>query len=233
MGSRWLAGRTSGLDGADRWAPQPPLEPLTRLPRLRWGALAALSLLLASLPAPAGAAEDVGCVYYPRATAAVREPELTTFAHCGSERDDGTAEIRPEHLLTLNFDADRLAVIRVGEHFYYFRPDGRSARVPTWDNWADDFAEGLVRTVRTVDGVEKVGYLDRQLAVVIAPRFDWGFPFEGGRALVCIGCRTAAPDDDGHAMVTGGLWGYIDKAGTEVVPVRLTREELLKQTARP
>ena len=124
-------------------------------------------------------------------------------------------------------------MVRVGEHFYYFRRDGRSARVPTWDNWADDFAEGLVRTVRTVDGVEKFGYLDRELAVVIAPRFDWAFPFEGGRARVCIGCRLGPPDGDGHSEVSGGLWGYVDRAGKEVVPVKLSREELLKRADRP
>lgn len=190
------------------------------------------ALLLIAMAAGAAAGGDAGCVYTPRATAAVPAPEVTTFEHCGSERDDGTAEIRPEHLAALDFGADGLVAIRFGDHFYYFRRDGRSARVPTWDNWADDFAEGRVRTVRAVDGVEKFGYLDRELAVVIAPRFDWGFPFEGGRALVCVGCRPAAPDDDGHSMVSGGLWGYIDRTGKEVVPVRFSREELMKREDR-
>ncbi len=191
------------------------------------------AVLLLALPVSAAVADDADCLYFPRATAAAPAPQGTTFAKCGSEKDDGTAAILPEHLAALDFAAAGLATVRVGAHFYYFRPDGRSARVPTWDNWADDFADGLVRTVRKVDGVEKFGYLDQELAVVIAPRFDWAFPFEGGRALVCIGCRPEAPDDDGHAMVTGGLWGYVDKAGREVVPVRFSREELLKQTARP
>jgi len=189
--------------------------------------------LLLSMAASADAAEDSSCVYIPRATAATPAPEPSTFADCASEKGDGTARLRPEHLATIDFGADGLAVVRVGEHFYYFRPDGRSARVPTWDNWADDFAEGLVRTVRTVDGVEKVGYLDRELAVVIAPRFDWSFPFEGGRAMVCNGCRPGPPDGDGHRSVSGGLWGYVDKAGKEVVPIRFSFEELQKLTDRP
>jgi hypothetical protein len=189
--------------------------------------------LLLSLAASAAAGEDAGCVYMPRATAAAPEPQVTTFAQCGREKGDGTAELRPAHLAALDFAADGLASVRIGEHFYYFRRDGRSARVPTWDNWADDFSQGLVRTVRTVDGVEKIGYLDRKLKVVIAPRFDWGFPFTGGRALVCIGCHPAAPDGDGHSMVSGGLWGYVDRSGKEVVAIRFSREELLKQSARP
>ncbi len=70
-------------------------------------------------------------------------------------------KILPEHLAALDFAAAGLATVRVGAHFYYFRPDGRSARVPTWDNWADDFADGLVRTVRKVGGVEKFVKLGR------------------------------------------------------------------------
>lgn len=185
--------------------------------------------LLISMAAGAAAGGDAGCVYIPRATAALlpsERAEVITFANCGSEKDDGTAEIRPEHLAALDFGEDGLASIRVGEHFYYFRKDGRSARVPTYDNWADDFAEGLVRTVRVVDGVERIGYLDRELAVVIPARYDWGFPFEGGRARVCIGCRAGKPDGDGHSEVSGGLWGYIDRAGKEVVPVRSSRDDL-------
>ncbi len=189
--------------------------------------------LLLSLAPCAVAGEDAGCVYQPAATALAPEPEPTTVANCGSEKGDGTALIRPEHLAAIDFGADGLAVVRLGEHFYYFRPDGRSARVPTYDNWADDFAEGLVRTVRAVDGVEKVGYLDGELAVVIAPRFDWGFPFAGGRAMVCNGCRAETTDGDEHSSVVGGLWGYVDKAGKEVVPIRFSFEELLKRTDRP
>ncbi len=183
--------------------------------------------------AVAAAGEEASCVYLPRATAALPQPEIDTFARCGSERLDGTAEIRPEHLAALDFGAEGLAAIRVGEHFYYFRPDGLSARVPTWDNWADDFAEGLVRTIRVVDGVERFGFLDRELVLVIAPRFDWAFPFEGGRAMVCIGCRPGPPVGDGHSEVSGGLWGYVDPTGKELVPVTSSREDLLKRSDRP
>ncbi len=236
--SRWLPGRESDPEAA--LLLHSDIRSRLRL-GLNGGVLVkgtarSFACLLLALAPCAVAGEDAGCVYLPRATAAAQPtegPEPTIFANCGSEKDDGTAVIRPEHLAAVDFGADGLAVVRVGEHFYYFRPDGRSARVPTWDNWADDFVEGLVRTVRTVDGVEKLGYLDRELAVVIAPRFDWGFPFSGGRAMVCNGCRAEAPDGDEHGSVIGGLWGYVDKAGKEVVPIRFSYEELLKRVDRP
>ena len=101
--------------------------------------------------------------------------------------------------------------------------------MPAYDYWADDFADGLVRTVLTVDGVEKFGYLDTQLEMAIPPRFDWAFPFADGRAVVCLGCRLDAPVGDGHRPVTGGLWGAIDRSGREVVPIASSREELLKR----
>lgn len=188
---------------------------------------------LAALPAFAAAEPEVGCAYQPRATAGNPQPEVTFAERCGRELSDGTAEIERDHLAAMDFDRQGLAAVRLGEHFYYLRRDGTSARVVAYDNWADDFAEGRVRTQRTVAGAEKIGYLDHELRSVVAPRYDWGFPFEGGRALVCNGCRPGAPDADGHRVVSGGLWGYIDRAGREVVPLRYSREELLKRSDRP
>ena len=173
--------------------------------------------LLLSLAPCAVAGEDAGCVYQPAATALAPEPEPTTVANCGSEKGDGTALIRPEHLAAIDFGADGLAVVRVGEHFYYFRPDGRSARVPTYDNWADDFAEGLVRTVRAVDGVEKVGYL---------------------AASVIFGVGMVAL----FSARTGQLWAAllacaaigIGYAGCQLFPLAMLPDvELLKRTDRP
>ncbi|MEO7794275.1 MAG: WG repeat-containing protein [Thermoanaerobaculia bacterium] len=190
-----------------------------------------LTVPLAFCPALAVAEPLAACAFAPR-PAATPTREITSFANCGTEKSDGTAEIAAGPFAELDFSHDGLASIRLGEHFYYLRKDGRSARVPAWDNWADDFAEGLVRTVRGIEGAEKFGYLDRELAVVIAPLFDFAYPFEGGRALVCIGCRAGAPDGDGHSMVSGGLWGYVDRTGKAIVPVKFSREELMKQTDR-
>jgi hypothetical protein len=185
----------------------------------------------------ARAPQEVGCAYWPNATASSPDVELGSYERCGREWPDGTAEIAARHLAALDFGPDTgpqgLATLRLGQHFYYVRRDGRSARVPALDNWADDFADGRVRTVATVDGVEKVGYLDTRLEVAIPPRFDWGFPFADGRAVVCFGCRLEAPDEDGHRSVTGGLWGIIDRSGREIVPIASTRDAILKRSDRP
>jgi hypothetical protein len=185
----------------------------------------------------AQAEAEVGCSYWPKGTAASAEVSLVTADRCGRERTDGTAELAERHLSALDFGGaaapSGLASLRLGDHFYYVRRDGKCARVPAMDNWADDFADGLVRTVHLVDGEEKIGYLDARLEEAIPPRFDWGFPFAEGRAVVCIGCRVEAPDEDGHREITGGRWGVVDRSGRAVVPIVSARDEILKRSDRP
>ena len=48
----------------------------------------------------------------------------------------------------------------------------------------------------------------------------------GGLSLVCSGCaETPHPHDAEHVPITGGLWGYIDHRGREIVPVRYSRDQ--------
>lgn len=183
--------------------------------------LLALSVLAHEAPATK-AAEGLPCYYTPRATADIPEPEPDEFPDCALRREDGTLELKAAHREALDFDQRGLAWLYAGGQFYYLRPDGPLVPVVTWDNGPDEFAEGLARTVR--DG--KIAYLNEALEEVIPPRYDWGWPFENGRARVCSGCQLGPPDADGHRMVDGGQWGYIDHQGHEVVPVRFSRDEL-------
>lgn len=173
------------------------------------------------------------CSYRARATASRPEPEFIRYTACATAKKDGTVELLPEHLAAVDFDSTGIAAIRVGEEFYYVRSNGRTARVPTFDNWADDFADGRVRFFRTVDGVEKIGYADRDLAEVIPPRFDWGFPFSDGRAIVCIGCALGPADSEGHRSVEGGRWGAIDLSGREIVPIEAKSDSEVRSLERP
>lgn len=66
-------------------------------------------------------------------------------------------------------------------------------------------------------------------AVALKGRALLGWPFEAGRALVCIGCSPSKPDDDGNSSVYGGKWGFIDKSGKELDPVTLTRAEAMSR----
>lgn len=108
-----------------------------------------------------------------------------------------------------------------GSGWHYRRRDGTTRRMYTFDNGPDDFVDGLARSI--VDG--KVAYVDRRLRVRIATRYDWGDRFDQGLAKVCIGCRVVPAGDGEHSMMGGGRWGMIDKSGSEVVPVTLTRAE--------
>ena len=104
---------------------------------------------------------------------------------------------------------------------YHVKPDGSMLPVVTFDNWADYYSEGLTRSV--VNG--KIAYYDRDFRQVVVPQYDWGWPFINDRALVCKGCTIQPQDEDGHQRVTGGLWGYINKKGEEIIPIKFTQSE--------
>jgi hypothetical protein len=82
------------------------------------------------------------------------------------------------------------------------------------DNWAEPFADGLARS--PVGG--KIGFIDRNLALVISARYDGAFPFEHGWAAVCTDCKLAS--DGEHSSYVGGRWGCIDPHGHEQEPFR-------------
>lgn len=115
---------------------------------------------------------------------------------------------------------DGLATISIDGAFFYVDQNGQTARALAFDNGPDPFVEGLARTIEN----GKVGFLDRKLRAVIAPQWDFAFPFRGGLAVVCNGCRAEAGDE--HHRVTGGLWGYVDRKGHAAVPVEYPEDKL-------
>jgi hypothetical protein len=116
-------------------------------------------------------------------------------------------------------NSDPVAAV-VGPTLYYLNSAGRSSPVLWYDNGADYFSDGLARTTRG----GKVGFIDRSLTEKIAPTWDFAFPFDGGLALVCQGCRSHPVGE--HFEVRGGVWGYINREGAVVVPVQFEREHL-------
>lgn len=121
----------------------------------------------------------------------------------------------------LEYSDGGLATVFIEGQWHYANRRGNLLAVPTYDNSPDQFQDGLVR----VQVAGKMAFYDREFREVIPPQYDWAWPFEQGRALVCKGCRLAPRDDDGHSALEGGVWGYINTAGEELVPVQLTREE--------
>ena len=172
--------------------------------------------LLIALPAGALAAAD--CVPF--------SDGWNDFSPCTRVDSSGQRWVKAKHLRALSFDRHGIAAVWIKgfKGFYYVRRDGHMVPVVTYDNAPDSFVEGRART--QVDG--KIGYIGRKLRVVIPPRYDWGFPFTHGKAVVCGGC-VQKPDGGEHRLVEGGRWGAVDRNGREIVPLQYrSMEELPK-----
>ncbi|HEX3071911.1 MAG TPA: WG repeat-containing protein [Thermoanaerobaculia bacterium] len=189
--------------------------------------LMALSITLV-FAAGAFAAQPLDCYYAARPTAANRKPEMSIHQNCAIVSGDGSVRIRTRHLKALYFNADGLATLNVkGRGWFYVRRNGHVLEVLSIDNGADEFSEGLVRG----RSHGKVAFFDRSFRMVLLPAYDFAWAFENGRALVCSGCKEkiVADDPENHHTVTGGLWGYIDHHGKEVIPVKYSRGEALRR----
>ncbi|WP_246675416.1 WG repeat-containing protein [Mesorhizobium sp. B2-3-4] len=156
--------------------------------------------------------QDYRCVYAPKAKGDIVDAE-----HCASSDAAGHIHLKRKHLLALDFDRHGLASININGGWYYVRQDGRLAPVMAMDNWAEPFADGLARSPVG----SKIGFINRNLALVIPARYDGALPFEHGRAEVCIDCKLV-PDGE-HFRYVGGRWACIDRHGHERGPFRPDR----------
>lgn len=143
----------------------------------------------------------------------------------GYRTADGTVVIPPQFLSAQPFSKDGLAcVVKADVGWHWIRPDQSVvARAFNFDNDCDPFSEDkphLARFVATdAAGAEKIGFIDRKGQVVIPAQLDGAFPFENGRATVCLGCRLEPFDGDTeHRRWVGGRWGEIDPKGV-VAPI--------------
>ncbi len=128
----------------------------------------------------------------------------------------GAVRLDVQRLRDLDFDRYGLASLAAGDRgLFYVNRAGRTAPVALMDGWAEDFSDGLARSPRGA----KTGFIDRSLRLAIPARYDGAYPFEHGRAAVCLGCKVSAPDREGYTFLKGGRWGCIDTDGREVVPV--------------
>lgn len=178
-------------------------------------AIAILYLLaLAPSAPPAGERFPLPCTYVAHTIGAELEPH----AECARRKGERLV-FSVQTLRAVSYDEHRLAQIAVEYTWHYLKRNGDSLPVMTYDNGADEFSEGLVRSV--IGG--KIVYFNRAFRQVVAPRYDWGWPFKNGRALVCSGCKEEQAGE--HVNVVGGAWGYIDHAGKEVVPVTLDQDQ--------
>jgi len=118
------------------------------------------------------------------------EFERGVVPDCIQKGKAGKLFVAPQYVKELDFDSGGLAPIRSEAPPYGWMYVNRRGvvviiGVPTWDNWADEFHDGLVRIVKS----GKVGFANRKGDVVIPPIYDWAWPFENGVATVCNGCH--------------------------------------------
>lgn len=115
-------------------------------------------------------------------------------------------------LRQVEYDRHGLGVMTI-EGFYFVRRNGRVAPAMTFDNGAEDFFNGRARS--PVNG--KIGYIDRSLRLRIPAKYDGGYEFYKGFALVCLGCigksRVLSSGDVEGSWYEGGVWACIDRSG--------------------
>ncbi|MES1971774.1 MAG: WG repeat-containing protein [Pseudomonadota bacterium] len=143
--------------------------------------------------------------------------DMTRARACGWIDRRGRAHLDPRVLGRIDYDPAGLAPVWLGG-WHYVRRDGRTAPVMAYDNGAETFSDGLARS--RIGG--RIGYIGTDLELAIPAQFDGAFPFEHGRAVVCIGCRPRRYGE--HHYYTGGRWGCIDPSGQPLRPLRVLAE---------
>ncbi|MEA2237291.1 MAG: hypothetical protein QOC81_2015 [Thermoanaerobaculia bacterium] len=188
--------------------------------------------IVVAMASNAFASEPVDCFYSSRAALKDKHSEFSLHRRCATVQPDGSILILPEHLRALDFHSDGLATLALKPGgWFYVRPNGKSLEVLTYDNGPDYFVEGVVRGRRN----GKIAFFDRSFRMVLPPKYAFAWPFENGLAAVCSGCKEEPPsasDPEHHAALAGGLWGYIDHRGNEVVSVRFSRDEAARRRAQ-
>jgi hypothetical protein len=179
-------------------------------------ALLGAAALAAALCASGGSAARAAGSLLDCAFAPDGGDKVQTMHACASISATGALELKESELDHLTYDGG-LATVQVGKLFFYVDEKGRSAPVASVEGRPVEFHDGLAPSPRLIGGGYRIGYIDRSLRLVIPPRWDGGLDFEGGRAQVCRGCKVARDGD--FAELQGGVWGCIDTAGREVVPV--------------
>jgi WG containing repeat len=163
-------------------------------------------------PAPGTPAmPDASCLY---------EFERGVISDCLQKASNGELSVKQQVLKRLRFDSHGLAVVRSATNgWMYVSHTGKVviSGVPTMDNSADTFHNGLVRVVRN----GKYGFSNRTGQLVILPVYNGAMNFERGKATVCNGCTSKCVAlECEHHVFSGGEWFEIDMKGTVVSRIR-------------
>jgi WG containing repeat len=149
-------------------------------------------------------------------TSCLFDPERGEVPDCIREEAGGKLLVSQQVLKLLQFDSYGLApVLSAKEGWMYVSRTGRVVviGVPSMDNGADSFHDGLVRVIRN----KKYGFANRKGQIVISAHYDGAMNFEKGIAKVCSHCESKCVDDECEVHVfAGGEWFQINTKGTVV-----------------
>jgi hypothetical protein len=136
--------------------------------------------------------------------------------------EEGNLKICDTSLSRLNFSQQGLAEVLTELYGWVFvRRNGETIQTVTYDNGPDILNEGLIRYVDE----KKIGFINKSGEIKIEAKYTFAYPFQDNFALVCNECRKESVGE--HSVMVNGTWGYIDKNGNEVIPVKFSQKNAL------
>ena len=161
--------------------------------------------------------KPIGCFYYStKELMFIKEEKCVSFQpsniYIGIDKSD--IYISKDILENSHYSENKLSYLMSDIGVFYFTKNAKTRRVLGFDNGADYFKDGLARTVSKN---KKIGYFDTNLDIIIKPKYDFAFPFENKKAIVCNGCKKHREGE--HSTMIGGIWGAIDTNGTIIIPL--------------
>jgi len=139
-------------------------------------------------------------------------PRPVQQSNCAFRTHTGGLQLRSEILKQIEFNDKNLAEGTIGaEGCFWLHKNRTLRRVHCFDNGADPFEQGYARLVGNSG---KFGYVNEKLAIVLPPQFDFAYPFNGGQAKVCMGCKAEKTHPGAeHSHMKGGKWKIISAKG--------------------
>lgn len=171
------------------------------------------------------ASKIADCSYMAKVSKDNLEPEFENQGICGEFFDEDILLIYSKHFDNMDFSEDNLSSLYTDHGMFYVSKSGDVVRTFFFDNGADHFKEGLTRTIKR----QKFGFINKELKVVILPTYDFAFPFQNGKAVVCNGCKEEKEEHGEHMKIVDGKWGVINKEGKVIVPLVYDAKEVYKK----
>jgi hypothetical protein len=133
--------------------------------------------------------------------------------------ETGKVIIKPRFIFAKEFSPEGIAAVADEEGWYYIDRTGKKLITPLiFDNGPDYFEEGLARFTER----KKIGFFDKHGRIIIEAKFDFAWPFHERLAVVCMDCKKL-PSDGEHSKMIGGRWGYINKKGEFMIPLKFEK----------